>query len=191
MLDFLHKNKTDEELIVLYKNSSDVKYVGILFQRYTKLITAVAYKYLQNEHDTEDVTMDVFEILLKDLLTAEVSNVKGWLYVVTKNHSLKKIANRKRNRDIKENEKNFSDNFMEYQENSSLIDKEQQETEFNNLETAIKGLKEEQRICIELFYLQEKSYVEVADITGYELNKVKSYIQNGKRKLKIKLEGDE
>jgi len=46
-------------------------------------------------------------------------------------------------------------------------------------------LKEDQKICVELFYLQEKSYEEVAKMTGYSMKRSEGYIQNGKRNLKI------
>jgi RNA polymerase sigma-70 factor (ECF subfamily) len=49
-------------------------------------------------------------------------------------------------------------------------------------------LSEEQRICIELFYLKERSYKEITELTGLQFNEVKSYIQNGKRNLKIQME---
>ena len=55
------------------------------------------------------------------------------------------------------------------------------------LPDAIQNLSEEQRACIELFYLKEKCYEEVSEITGYTMKQVKSYIQNGKRNLKIYL----
>jgi len=56
------------------------------------------------------------------------------------------------------------------------------------LNKAIEFLNEEQRRCIELLYLQNKTYKEVARITGYNMKQVKSYIQNGKRNLKNYLE---
>jgi hypothetical protein len=56
------------------------------------------------------------------------------------------------------------------------------------LEKALAGLNEEQRKCVELFYIQDKSYNEIVEITGYSLNNVKSFIQNGKRNLRIILE---
>jgi len=52
------------------------------------------------------------------------------------------------------------------------------------LSTGMESLKEEQRICVELFYLKGKSYQQIADETGYSMNEVKSNIQNGKRNLK-------
>ena len=59
------------------------------------------------------------------------------------------------------------------------------EDNINELEKCINQLKPEQKNCIELFYLQEKSYVETAQITGYTMKEVKTYLQNGKRNLKI------
>jgi RNA polymerase sigma-70 factor (ECF subfamily) len=48
----------------------------------------------------------------------------------------------------------------------------------------IEILQPEQRTTINLFYMEQKCYKEVADLTGFDLKKVKSYIQNGKRNLK-------
>jgi RNA polymerase sigma-70 factor (ECF subfamily) len=59
------------------------------------------------------------------------------------------------------------------------------EENYKELEKCINQLKDEQRNCIVLFYLQNKSYVEVAEITGYTMKEVKSFLQNGKRNLKI------
>ena len=56
------------------------------------------------------------------------------------------------------------------------------------LKECIEGLRKEQKICIELFYFQEKCYQEISDKLDIPLNKVKSHIQNGKRNLKICLE---
>ena len=63
----------------------------------------------------------------------------------------------------------------------NAIRKEEHLTE---LEKAIEKLSAEQKTCIQLFYLQDKSYKEVVDITGFTMKQVKSYIQNGKRKLR-------
>jgi RNA polymerase sigma-70 factor (ECF subfamily) len=53
---------------------------------------------------------------------------------------------------------------------------------------ALKELNDEQRQCVTLFYLEKKSYQQVSDQTGFSLLQVKSYIQNGKRNLKILIE---
>lgn len=58
------------------------------------------------------------------------------------------------------------------------------------LERELGNLSKEQQVCVELFYLKDKCYQEVAEITGYTMNQVKSYIQNGKRNLIISLVGN-
>jgi RNA polymerase sigma-70 factor (ECF subfamily) len=56
------------------------------------------------------------------------------------------------------------------------------------LKECIEKLKAEQRQCIELFYFQDKCYREISEMLFMEEKKVKSYLQNGKRNLKICLE---
>jgi RNA polymerase sigma-70 factor (ECF subfamily) len=73
-----------------------------------------------------------------------------------------------------------------YHDNDDVL-----ETRIEDLEQELQKLSEEQRVCVELFYLKQKSYNEVTSITGYTLGQVKSYIQNGKRNLKISLMSDE
>jgi RNA polymerase sigma-70 factor (ECF subfamily) len=68
---------------------------------------------------------------------------------------------------------------------SDLLENEQT---YNLLEEAITELSDEQKKCVILFYLQKQSYQQVADQTGFNMMQVKSYIQNGKRNLKILLE---
>jgi RNA polymerase sigma-70 factor (ECF subfamily) len=49
-------------------------------------------------------------------------------------------------------------------------------------------LKAEQRECVELFYYHQQCYKEISAALKLDENKVKSFIQNGKRNLKICLE---
>ena len=81
-----------------------------------------------------------------------------------------------------------ADFFMETENGLHHSRVEEKEKQYTELEKAIEGLNDDQKKCITLFFLKEKSYVEIAEITGYSMNEVKSFIQNGKRNLKIKLE---
>jgi RNA polymerase sigma-70 factor (ECF subfamily) len=62
------------------------------------------------------------------------------------------------------------------------------ETELQLLEWAIPQLKVHQKTCIVLFYIEQLSYDQIMAQTGYTFNEVKSYIQNGKRNLKLIME---
>ena len=54
--------------------------------------------------------------------------------------------------------------------------------------SALLELNPEQQLCVTLFYLEKKSYQEIADSSGFTMMQVKSHIQNGKRNLKIIME---
>lgn len=173
--------KSDLDLIRRYKETGDNRFVGELFQRYTHLILGTCIKYLKSKADAQDAMMDIFEELLRKLKTHEVSNFKNWLYSLSRNHCLMKI---RKNKGITvvdiENEK-IEHKFMESPTYEHLDNEEPSESE--RLAGALAQLKDNQKQCVELFYLKEMSYKQVADHTGFEMKKVKSYIQNGKRNL--------
>ena len=173
----------DEELIEKFLESGDKHFFGVLFQRYTHLVFGACMKYLKNKDESEDAVMDIFEKLMSELQSHEVRNFKGWLYTVSRNHCLMKIRSEKKMKMTHDSEK-IDGIVVEMPEPMHLSNKMEKEIELTNLEQAMTKLSEEQRTCVELFYLQQKCYTEVATITNYSLNEVKSYIQNGKRNLK-------
>ena len=84
--------------------------------------------------------------------------------------------------------KKLESEIMESDEQKHLLSAGDIEHRIRYLETAINTLSSEQKQCIELFYLNEKSYREVEQMTGYTYNEVKSHIQNGKRNLRLMME---
>lgn len=188
---FLHfrkdKKLDDAELILKYKKTEDKRLVGILFQRYTHLVFGVCMKYLKDEEDSKDQTMMIFEGLIQKLLEHDITNFKSWLHTLVRNHCLMYL--RKKN---SLNKKHDGVVYQDHMENDAVPHLLNGDSPDNVaiLEKAMVELKEEQRQCIQLFYLQNKSYKEIVDITGYSLNEVKSYIQNGKRNLKILIENN-
>lgn len=179
----------DTELIALYKKTDNNAVIGHLFEKYTHLVFGVCMKYLKDEDDAKDAVMQIFEKLLIDLKKHEITQFKGWLHTVAKNHCLMQLRSDKslseKQQELKKDFKSVVESGYELHLNSEP-DKEKQ---LNQLEQAINSLKEEQKICIDLFYLKEKSYQEIAVLTGYSLNTVKSNIQNGKRNIKIHMTG--
>lgn len=182
---------SDSELINLYKEKGDKQVVGVLYKRYTGFVFAVCMKYLQNRDSGSDAVMQIFENLFDDLKHHSVSNFKSWLYTVAKNHCLQQIRKDKHEKgrvvDFAKNAEVFMENKPDFHPDGEEV----LEIKLTNLEQALCNIPPEQRECIELFYLQQKSYKEVSEITGYTLNEVKSFIQNGKRNLKISLSSDE
>jgi RNA polymerase sigma-70 factor (ECF subfamily) len=58
------------------------------------------------------------------------------------------------------------------------------ENKLTSLENCMETLKTEQRQAVNLFYMEQKSYNEIADLTGIPWNNIRSHIQNGRRNLK-------
>ena len=175
---------SDEELVRMYKDTDDNNCVGHLYKRYTHLVFGVCMKYLKDEDESKDAVMQIFEKLLIELKRHEIGFFKGWLHSVTKFHCLMLL------RAGKKEIHGLDPAIMEIQGSmhpSSAPEEEvlEKERKLQLLEEAIAELDEAQQRCIRLFYLEEKSYQEVAEISGYNMNQVKSYIQNGKRNLKI------
>lgn len=175
---------TDEELVHRYRNSHETVYIGELYQRYTHLVFGVCMKYFKNEAEAEDATMQIFEKLITELKKHHVVAFKPWLHMVVKNFCMMEF--RKQSSSTKKHTQLVNDtkSVMENDTVDHLQLAEEKEYVLQHLQEGIDELKEEQRICIELFYLKDCSYNEIANITGYSINEVKSYIQNGKRNLK-------
>jgi len=167
--------RSDEDIIIDFRKTGDQALIGVLFDRYSHLVFAVSYNYLKDEEDCKDAVLHIFENLGRDLNRYEIKNFSSWLHVVTKNYSLRQLSKRKATLPIT-NE-------------SYIVEEEELGPEFNihlpNLSKAMEQLNKEQKICIDLFYIKEQSYKEITEQTGFDLNQVKSYIQNGKRNLKL------
>jgi len=180
-----YKDCTDNQLINIFLDENDNQCIGELYARYGHLVLGLCFKYFKNRDESEDAVMSIFGQLLTDLKKHKVTYFKSWLYTYSKNYCLMQLRKRqsqlKKEMDIKENEIFL----MDYNSVEHLNEKEQQIT---IMQLALTELNNEQKICLELFYLKQKSYAEIMEITGYSNNEVKSHIQNGKRNLKIKME---
>lgn len=177
--------KTDEELLTAYRKEGASEYVGELFQRYTEMVYLVSMKYLKDPMEAEDMTMRVFEKLMKDLKKYEVRSFRYWLHTVVKNQCLAHLDREKKMRDRTEDFKLEQREIMETGEELSLLGElDEEEQMLVHLEVAMTRLNDQQKLCVELFYLQKKSYQEVTELTGFSMKQVKSFIQNGKRNLK-------
>ena len=172
---------SDRDLIYRYQKTRNKRFVGELYKRYSHLVYGVSLKYFKNVPDAQDNVMVVFEKLMSDLESTDVKNFKAWIHTVTKNQCLMKLRKKSR---LAGKEQNLE--TVEYALTSEpKEDVKLKEEQFEQLEAAIEELKPEQRKCVELFFLEQTCYQEIAEKTGFSLKKVKSYIQNGKRNLKI------
>jgi RNA polymerase sigma factor (sigma-70 family) len=179
---------SDHELVLNYRETKDNELIAILFSRYTHLVYGVCLKYLDDKDDAKDAVMEIFEDLPDSIVRHEIRNFKSWLHSVTRNHCLMKLRRAKTLPLVQDlPDENTIEDFMEF----PGFEHQEDETggySSGELADALKSLKGPQRQCLELVYLEGKSYQEACEVTGYSYNEVKSHVQNGKRNLKIRLE---
>ena len=170
--------QSDLELLKLYKQDGEIQVLAMLYQRYMDLLFAVCMKYLKEPEAAKDAVMVIFEELIPKLLKHDISHFKGWLYMVAKNYCLMQLRTKKLMPLSGDPE------FMQLTDNLHLNGAFEKEENLNQLTKCMDSLSPDQKQSVELFYMQEKSYKEIAGITDMDWNKVRSLIQNARRNLK-------
>ena len=171
------------ELLAEYRSTGDLELLGKLYEQYMPLVFGLCLKYFRDEEQSKDAVMQIFEEVVKKLRVHEVTNLKAWLYTLSRNYCLMLLRSSSKHEIISIDEK-----FMENEAFVHLNLEDDTEEKLSVMAKCIEELPSEQKVSINLFYMEQKCYKEVADQTGFELGKVKSYIQNGKRNLKICIE---
>ncbi len=178
---------TDEELALDYYNTGNKDLVGQLFEKHVKTVFGVCLFYFKDKDVAKDAVMQIFEKLITELKKTEVKNFKGWLSFVVRNYCISEIRKSK-------NKYRLPEKYLEFEVSEALLDEEEKialvndDLMMDHLQTCLPELKENQRVCIDLFYLKDQTYQQICDKTKFSLNEVKSYIQNGKRNLKLLIE---
>lgn len=176
---------SDEVLLDKYKSTSDKEIIGVFYKRYGHLVMGVSLKYLKDVALAEDMTMNLFERLFKNLHQYEINHFKSWLFMVTRNDCLMYLRKIKRTIPIE------LENYLSTEDEFDNSIKNNQELNYVLIEKNIHYLKNEQRDCIELFYLKNCSYTAISEELGISIKQVKSALQNGKRNLKLLLEKED
>lgn len=180
-----YNNYSDNDLIDRFLETGDNQFIGVLYERYGHLVLGLCIKYLKNKDEAKDAVIQIFSNLINDLKKYKIQYFKSWLYVYSKNFCLMELRKRQ---SLLKKELELRENAHLVMDLSGLEHLQEKESQILLMEQAIELLNTDQKKCIELFYLKNKSYHEIVELTGYSQNDVKSYIQNGKRNLKIKME---
>lgn len=174
--------QSDSELLERFSQTRDNEHLGILLQRYTYLLLGVCMKYLKNEEEAKDAVQQVFLKVIHELPRYKVEYFKSWIYTIARNHCLMQLRH-KGKQPSPINEKIVAAEEGPTSKEQLL----QQDLQLNQLNRALEQLNEEQKLCVTLFYLKKQTYQQIAESSGFTLMQVKSFIQNGKRNLKLQL----
>lgn len=179
----LHKHITDQELLERFYADHDNQWLGILLERYTLLLLGVCMKYLKDEEQARDSVQQIFLKAITELHKYRVDYFKSWIYMVAKNHCLMQLRD-KPGKNTVEVKDNIAAEAIDADKESLILN----EKTYEYMSEALKELNADQQLCVTLFYMEKKSYQQIAEQTGYNMMQVKSHIQNGKRNMRILIE---
>lgn len=168
-----YRHFTDEELLERYSENQNAV-LDELYRRYHLLTLGLALKYLKDKEEAKDAVSEIFLKLGKGLNRHRIKNFKSWFYVFSKNYCLEYIRKSKRKRQLE-------DKYLAEKEETSYD--HEVDALLAKIQLLLPKLKSGQKECVEKFYLEEKSYDEIAQLLSISLKQVKSHIQNGKRNL--------
>jgi len=173
---------SEQDLLNRFYTDQNKEWLGILLQRYTILLLGVCMKYLKNEEAARDAVQQIFLKAITELGKYRVDYFKSWLYMIAKNYCLMQF------RDKNRHPVELSDQLQLPVDNDILPDIREKEKLLDWMHEGLQNLNGEQQQCVTLFYLEKKSYQQISQETGFSLLQVKSFIQNGKRNLKVMIE---
>jgi RNA polymerase sigma-70 factor (ECF subfamily) len=179
-----YRHITDQQLLDNFYTDHNPEWLGILLPRYTLLLLGVCMKYLKNEEEAKDCVQQIFLKVITELKKYRVDFFKSWLYMVAKSHCLMRIRDRQGKIPVELTERYMS-TPQEEPDMSGLL---RNDHVIDLMAQSLNELSAEQKQCVNLFYLQKKSYQEISEQTGFTMMQVKSYIQNGKRNLRLLIE---
>lgn len=174
-----HNHISEQELLNRFYQDRNKEWLGILLQRYTLLLLGVCMKYLKNEEAARDAVQQIFLKAITELEKYPVEYFKSWLYMIAKNHCLMQF------RDKHRQPLELTERLILREDTEQLMDLREKDQLLDWMHEGLHSLNPEQHQCVTLFYLEKKSYQQVAEQTGFSLQQVKSFIQNGKRNLKL------
>jgi RNA polymerase sigma-70 factor (ECF subfamily) len=143
-------------------------------------------KYLKNEESSRDAVQQIFSKVITEVDKYQVTHFKSWLYTIARNHCFMQLRHKNYNlpessidADTYQKEDFYTDTLHRINEKEHLL---------KLLEESMDELHPNQRQCISLFYLKNMSYQKISEETGFSLLQIKSYIQNGKRNIKLMIQ---
>lgn len=177
-----YKSMEDEVLIKAFHLSPN-RVIEEVYTRYAHLCFGLSLKYLKDREKAKDAVSEIFIKLGTDIPKHDIQNFRPWFYVFSKNHCLgilrKEIVIRK-----------HEERWEQLRDKAPYAD-HKLDMQLEEMEVAIDQLKDHQRTCLQAFYFDKQSYVEISEHLQISIQQVKSNLQNGKRNLRLLLEANQ
>jgi RNA polymerase sigma-70 factor (ECF subfamily) len=146
----------------------DTEQYESLFHKMRDKLFRYALRFVKDSETAEDVVQDVMVKLWQKRQEAdEIENLEAWLMVITRNRALDVL------RKVKDNHVSMDEAFG-VSDNAPIPDQQMENTDLmNQLTSCLNQLPEKQRTIFHLREIEQMSYEEIAQMSGYNLDDVK------------------
>ncbi|MTI32147.1 RNA polymerase sigma factor [Xanthovirga aplysinae] len=157
-----------------------------IVKRYHSIVFTLAFRILKNREEAEDLAQDVFIKVFKSLgMFNRKAKLSTWIYRITYNTSINSLNSRTRIQtiEIEDDHRRELKNLSIANPHDDLRKKEEKQI-INN---AILKLPEKDKVIITLYYYEELSVKEIAEIIGISVQNVKVKLYRSRQKLYTEL----
>ncbi len=180
-----------EHAILERVRAGDARAFGLLIELHKDGAFTLAVRILGSREEAEEVVQDAFLRAYQGLASFRGESRFGtWLYRIVFNLSMTRVSRRKRPAQSLDLLTDDECPAVLDGEGMDVLDKMERDEQVQRLDRVMKALPDGHRIAVELFYLQEQSYEEIADIMDIPLGTVKTYLFRGRARLKSLLARD-
>ena len=179
----------DETPLLTRIAQQDPAALSELYDRYARIIYAVAFKILGSVEEAEEVVVDVFCQVWRTAgaYNPQRGRVDGWLFMLTRSRAMDRLRRLQKTARAASASVEIlltrSPQMSSSPEEDLLISERRAQ-----VLTALSQLPEEQREVLELAYYKGLTHVEIAAQTGKSLGTIKTRIRLGLKKLRTTLE---
>jgi len=176
-------NLSDEELAKLV-SIGDIDKFGVLMERYQAKLFRYGKKFLVDNDNIEDVVQDVFIKTYKNIKSFDTTQrFSPWIYRIAHNTYINAI---KKNSLNPLNYFDF-DTLISYTIVEDPIIKEREQKEIKDfIDKGLSNIEDKFREILVLYYIEELSYKEIAEILYIPISTVGVRIMRAKKVLKEK-----
>jgi RNA polymerase sigma-70 factor, ECF subfamily len=184
--------RREEAALIERIAQQDSAALATLYDRYSRIIYAIAMRSLRSAEESEEVVLDVFAQVwrIAARYDSDKSRVDTWLFMMTRSRVLDRL--RKRQRRIQSVGEPFESIAIQVPNGDvSPLDSALIQERREHVIAALAVLPAEQRAVLELAYYEGLSHSEIAAKTGISLGTVKTRIRLGLSKLRSRLEASD
>lgn len=173
----------DEAIIQLVRAGRAQEAFARLVAAYRRRVFGLAFSILRDRAAAEDLAQEVFVKLWQALPRYDGrAKLSTWIYAITRNASVSALRSRRRTLSM-------SDRAVR-DEAEGVATAAGPAPGDEGLRRAIEALPEKQRRAVTLYYLDERTVEEVAEMMGLPANTVKTHLHRARAQLAVALAGE-